>query len=156
MPVNDDTHASFKLFREYWFPLVMQDSAAFHCALSLAAQHRVALKRHLSQQEIQAMTNYGLSHYTSALTSLNHKVADPVESISDGMIVAVLMLACNVRASSSPPIEIANCAYPPKPLASSRSKNYLQHMAGLATIIDLRGGIVSLDSNKKLRLLIFW
>jgi hypothetical protein len=41
MAVNDDTHASFKLFGEYWLPPSVQDPGAFQCTLALAARHRM-------------------------------------------------------------------------------------------------------------------
>ena len=74
----------------------MQDVAAFHSILSLAAQHRAASNRHLHEQERQTVTQYGIVQYSAALNSLNQRIADASQNISDEIITAILILACNV------------------------------------------------------------
>jgi hypothetical protein len=94
--VNDDTHASFKLFREYWFPLAIQDPATFHCTLALAAQHLMTLYPQHSREKKHQTRQY-VSHYAAAIRSIKDRVGDPTQNTSDDMIAAVITLACDVR-----------------------------------------------------------
>lgn len=94
--VNDDTHASFKLFREYWFPLAIQDPAAFHCTLALAAQHLMTLHPQNSREKKRKTRQY-VSHYAAAVRSVKDRVGDHTQNTSEDMIAAILTLACDVR-----------------------------------------------------------
>lgn len=96
MVVNDDTHASFKLFREYWLPVSVQDPGAFQCTLALAARHRMTGCPQKSKGRGDFMRQYA-TYNAAAIRSVKERIGDVTQNTSDDVIAAIMLLACDVR-----------------------------------------------------------
>jgi hypothetical protein len=89
--------------------------------------------------------------HSQALRSVNKRLSDPFESVSDGIIATILGFACfSVSCILSFKDRYANeMQHFDRDWAS-----YNMHMEGLRTIIMLKGGIHAIDHNRILRLLL--
>jgi hypothetical protein len=95
--------------------------------------------------------NQGLTLHSQALGSVNKRLSDPIESISDGIIATILGFACfSVSCLLSSRDRYANEMHH----SDGDWASYNMHMEGLPTIIRLKGGLHALDHNRILRLLL--
>jgi hypothetical protein len=74
----------FQPFRNYWFTLGLMDPAAMHCVIANAAMHRKALR--VSKEDDMI----ALTHSMYALKSINQRIADAGQNITNEMLGAVL------------------------------------------------------------------
>ena len=89
--------------------------------------------------------------HSQALQSVNKRLSDPVESVSDGIIATILGFACF---SVSCLLGFRDC-YANEMQHSDRDwASYDMHMEGLRTIIRLKGGVHAIHRNRILRLLL--
>jgi hypothetical protein len=89
--------------------------------------------------------------HSQALQSVNKRLSDPVESVSDGIIATILGFACF---SVSCLLSFRDC-YANEMQHSDRDwASYDMHIEGLRTIITLKGGVHAIDHNRILRLLL--
>lgn len=98
-----------------------------------------------------ANENRALALHSQALQSVNKRLSDPVESVSDEIIATILGFACfSVRSlfnfRNRYTNELQHC--------DRDWVSYDMHMEGLRTIIRLKGGLHTIDHNKILRLLL--
>jgi hypothetical protein len=89
--------------------------------------------------------------HSHALQSVNKRLSDPVQSISNGVIATILGFACF---SVCYPIIHRNCYANTTQHYKRDWATYGMHMEGLRIIIRLRGGVQALDNNRILRLLL--
>ncbi|KAH7400159.1 hypothetical protein BKA64DRAFT_722927 [Cadophora sp. MPI-SDFR-AT-0126] len=121
----------FHPFRDYWFSLGMVDTAAMHLVIANAAMHRKHLRTSVEDDMIEA------SHVTSALTSINKRIGESKQNTTDEMLGAVLGLMCYNSLS----LRYDQCA---------------AHLAGFQKMLELRGGLPSIESATSVRLSLFW
>ena len=98
-----------------------------------------------------AVEKQAFALHSQALQSVNRRLSDPVESVSEGIIATILGFACfSVSCSLSFRDRHAN-----EMQHSERDwASYDMHMEGLRTIIRLKGGVHAIDHNRILRLLL--
>ena len=77
-------------FREVWFPLALADPAAFHQTLGHSVMHLAHLRQSTGKD-----TSLAIAHYAAAVRSVNERLADPILGIDDGIIAAIIALACH-------------------------------------------------------------
>ncbi len=122
---------SFTPYRDSWIPLSISDPASFYEVLGHVAQRVASLRK-----EVGCVRS--LAYHSLAISSVNKRLSDPILGISDGIIHAILALACFSKHTTRD------------------WKGYDTRMEGLLNIIRLRGGISTLDHNRPLRLLLSW
>lgn len=79
-----DPSQCFQPFRDFWFPLGTNDSAAMHLVLSNAALHLNALRGNLDEGRDSMM------YHHSAVRSVNRRLANFAVEHSDGIMGAIL------------------------------------------------------------------
>ncbi|KAH7379864.1 hypothetical protein BKA64DRAFT_686501 [Cadophora sp. MPI-SDFR-AT-0126] len=132
-PVFDPSISTLKPYRDSYYIIARDDASAFHQFLANAALHRTLYMsggKCLRSYEATAL------HY-KALQLAQRRIGDAKEEVSDGMIATVLMMAAYNHITLD-------------------LKAWKMHMDGIEQILKLRGGIETLNSNIRLRLLISW
>ncbi|KAH8803048.1 fungal-specific transcription factor domain-containing protein [Xylogone sp. PMI_703] len=109
------------------FPLAMQDAALFHAILLRSALHANSATGTFKPSEL-------VLHKIKTIQLVNEKLQNPSERLSDSMIMTVAFLAI---------IECTSADYTAWDL----------HMNGLSLIIEMRGGMTTLD--KWLQLMVY-
>ncbi|KAI1779672.1 hypothetical protein F4818DRAFT_149031 [Hypoxylon cercidicola] len=130
----DEARAYYRPFRFPWLSMGLSDAAAWHITLANAALFRsdpCKKKKGEFTSSVEAM-----KWYTMSLASVTKRLADPVASDSEGLVIAVTGFVCH---DSS----IGNF------------DRFRVHMEGLKRIVEKRGGLEAL-SNPFLRLMISW
>ncbi|PVI01939.1 hypothetical protein DM02DRAFT_653959 [Periconia macrospinosa] len=115
--------------KETWLPMSLSDPALFYEILS-----------HISRDITASFPGYAkekqaFALHSQALQSVNKRLSDPVESVSDGIIATILGFACFS-------------------LFDRDWTSYDMHIEGLRTIITLKGGVHAIDHDRILRLLL--
>ncbi|TGO36232.1 hypothetical protein BHYA_0131g00100 [Botrytis hyacinthi] len=126
-----DPSQCFQPFRDFWFPLGTNDSAAMHLMLANAALHLNALKGNRDEDR-ESMT-----YHLSAVRSVNRRLANFTVERSDGILGAILGFMCHDHLLSNP-------------------KRWKIHQAGFYRILGLRGGLSSIENIPPIRLSLFW
>ncbi|KAK6608040.1 hypothetical protein H4I96_04275 [Botrytis cinerea] len=126
-----DPSQCFQPFRDFWFPLGTNDSAAMHLVLSNAALHLNALRGNLDEGRDSMM------YHHSAVRSVNRRLANFAVEHSDGIMGAILGFMCHEQILSS-------------------AETWKIHRAGFYKILALRGGLSSIENIPALRLSLFW
>lgn len=90
--VFDDTNVNVKPYRDAFFPIGLTDPAAFHQVLANLALYLRRVRNSPKSEDYE--TQEALVHQMKALQLVNKKIADPGESTSDGVIGAIISLAC--------------------------------------------------------------
>ncbi|KAM0127742.1 hypothetical protein ACHAO1_009357 [Botrytis cinerea] len=126
-----DPSQCFQPFRDFWFPLGTNDSAAMHLVLSNAALHLNALRGNLDEGRDSMM------YHHSAVRSVNRRLANFAVEHSDGIMGAILGFMCHEQIISS-------------------AETWKIHQAGFYKILALRGGLSSIENIPALRLSLFW
>jgi hypothetical protein len=89
--VNVAQHPTFKVFKESWLPAAMSDPAAFHQILS-----NIALSISIVRGQGVILDNpVSVAHNSLAVRTVNNRLSDPVEGISDGTMTSVLGMTCH-------------------------------------------------------------
>jgi hypothetical protein len=96
---------------EVWFTIGIADRSAFHLTMANAA-----MLFDMETGTKSAETTESTKYYTASLRSINKRLQDPVDGISEGVIGTVLGFACHdvsgsIRASISKrtDYEVAYC-----------------------------------------------
>ncbi|XXG94328.1 hypothetical protein Hte_000582 [Hypoxylon texense] len=129
----EEARAYYRPFRFPWLSMGLSDAASWHITLANAALYRTnpGGKKTEFTSCFEAM-----KWYTMSLASVTKRLADPVASDSEGLVIAVTGFVCH---DSS----IGNF------------DRFRVHMEGLKRIVEKRGGLEAL-SNPFLRLMISW
>lgn len=126
-----DQRSNFQPVKSLIFTIGLSDSSVFHMVLSAAA-HDIAYIR--GQQESEEVAK----HRGIALGLIKKRVLDWQTGSPDGTLVAVALLAGCELLFGTPP-------------------NFNIHMHGLATLLDLRGGLEAFrESNPQLYSIVSW
>ncbi|KAH6715632.1 hypothetical protein BKA61DRAFT_605001 [Leptodontidium sp. MPI-SDFR-AT-0119] len=131
--VFDSRVGTLKPYRDAYYFIARDDASAFHQFLANAALHRTL---YISEGKILRSHEATAFHY-KALQLANRKIGNIEERVSDGMIATALIMAAYNHI-----------------LLDLEAWN--MHMDGIEKILNLRGGIETLNSNMRLRLLVSW
>ncbi|RFU24341.1 hypothetical protein B7463_g11997, partial [Scytalidium lignicola] len=118
--------------RAIWITIGMSDTSAFHLTLS-SASLTLAQKCNQAAGETTESINY----YTTAAHTISERLQDPVDSTSDGVVGTILGFAC-----------LDNTV--------GNWERWQLHMNGLQKVLELRGGIESLQTSHILQVTAFW
>lgn len=91
--VVDEARSVYRPFRFPWLSMGLSDAAAWHITLANAALFRDIKPRGRKPEyniSIEAM-----KWYTQSLASVTKRLADPAESNSEGLIVAITGFVCH-------------------------------------------------------------
>lgn len=127
----------------------LADSSVFHMVLSAAA-HDIAYIRGEKESEEVA------KHRGIALSLIKKRVLDWQTGSPDGTLAAVALLAgsevCDLSRRSGNPRELTEIK-----LLFGTPPNFNTHMGGLATLLNLRGGLEAFrESNPQLYSIVSW
>lgn len=127
-------HSHFVPFRSVWFPMSLLNPSAFHQILGNSALHISMLRQTNGRENRQS-----IAHYSASLRQLNEALAspDPAVSTSLDVVRAVLAFICHDYISGD-------------------LERWRFHVEGLERIIKLRGGVDTLNSDRAVRLMVFW
>ncbi|KAI1462135.1 hypothetical protein F4805DRAFT_194889 [Annulohypoxylon moriforme] len=131
--IVDEARNTYRPFRFPWLTMGLSDIAAWHITLANAVIYR-GLKPGEKKTEFTDLE--ALKWYTLSLASITKRLADPAESNSEGLVIAVTGFVCH---DSS----IGNF------------DRFAIHMEGLQRLVNKRGGLQALSS-PFLRLMISW
>ncbi|KAI2817573.1 transcriptional regulator family: Fungal Specific TF [Aspergillus niger] len=124
--MTTDRDYVFRPFRTVWFSMALTDATAILVALANAAMF---LDQRLRAQGYQYETSTEcLSYYGQCVRQVTHRLADTRESISQGVITAILGLTCH-------------------DLYVGTLDRWKIHISGLGRILHLRGGYRGLDDS---------
>ncbi|KAF7908761.1 uncharacterized protein EAF01_004516 [Botrytis porri] len=126
-----DPSQCFQPFRDFWFPLGTNDSAAMHLMLANVALHLNALKGNRDEDRDS------MKYHFSAIRSVNRRLAHFEVENSDGILGAILGFMCHDHLLSN-------------------SERWKIHQAGFYKILGLRSGLSSIDNIPPIRLSLFW
>ncbi|KAI0120350.1 hypothetical protein F4776DRAFT_250953 [Hypoxylon sp. NC0597] len=134
----DEAQSTYRPFRFPWITMGLSDSSAFYITLANAALYRgIKTDPQAQKQKPEFNTNVeAMKWYTLSLASITKRLANPAESDSEGLVIAVTGFVCH---DSS----IGNF------------DRFCVHMEGLQRIIDRKGGLETLSS-PFLRIMISW
>ncbi|RDW61496.1 hypothetical protein BP5796_11388 [Coleophoma crateriformis] len=124
---------NFQPFRDFWFPLGLVDAAAMHQILSNTAMHLNALRGR--SDDVRAALEYN----TAAIKSVNRRLPDASQNTSDGILGAILGFMCHDDKQMD-----------------NRYDRWTIHLQGFQKMLALRGGLETIESNRELRLSLFW
>ncbi|KAG4431587.1 hypothetical protein IFR05_012927 [Cadophora sp. M221] len=114
-----------------WFQIGMLDAASFHQLLSGAATYFNNLRHGDGGQA----NGESLAHHAYSLQLINSQMRKPGTATTDGVISSVVGFACYYHLIGD-------------------MKSWRKHLVGLKEIVQMRGGIGSLHSNKYLRIML--
>ncbi|GKZ36305.1 hypothetical protein AbraIFM66950_007339, partial [Aspergillus brasiliensis] len=124
--MTTDRDYVFRPFRTVWFSMALTDPTAILVALANAAMF---LDQRLRAQTYQYETSAEcLSYYGQCVQQVTHRLGDARESLSQGVITAILGLTCH-------------------DLYVGTLDRWKVHIGGLGRIIHLRGGYQGLNDN---------
>ncbi|KAI1502410.1 hypothetical protein F5X99DRAFT_379426 [Biscogniauxia marginata] len=129
-----EARANYRPFRFPWLSMGLSDPAAWHITMANAVLFRGMKPGGLKPDYNSSME--AMKWYTRSLESITRRLADPAESDSEGLIVAVAGFICH----------------------DSSTGNFTRqevHMKGLKRLVENRGGLEQLSS-PFLRLMISW
>ncbi|KAF7890042.1 uncharacterized protein EAF02_002457 [Botrytis sinoallii] len=126
-----DPSQCFQPFRDFWFTLGTNDSAAMHLMLSNVVLHLNTLKGNRDEDRDSIM------YHLSAVRSVNRRLAHFAVENSDGILGAILGFMCHDHLLSNP-------------------ERWKIHQAGFYKILGLRGGLSSIENIPPMRLSLFW
>jgi hypothetical protein len=126
-----------------WFGTAISSPAFMHSLLCTAALHRFVVGR----GSIDAI----LYHRTQAISAINAAISNPDVNvgISDANIGAVFSLLTVEEYLASPLFE-------QEPIDQDHRHQFDVHMNGLRRMVQLRGGILALHSNRVLQAFMLW
>ncbi|PMD39371.1 hypothetical protein L207DRAFT_512459 [Hyaloscypha variabilis F] len=104
-----------------------------HLVIANAALHLKALRPSPSRED----NLVALAHVEAAMMSVNQRIPDSRQNATDEILGAILGLMCHA-------------------LNSLRFDHYARHVEGFQTILDLCGGLRSIESATNIRLSLFW
>ncbi|XDG07246.1 hypothetical protein ABKA04_006861 [Annulohypoxylon sp. FPYF3050] len=131
--IVDEARTTYRPFRFPWLTMGLSDIAAWHITLANAIIYR-GLKPGEKKSEFTDVE--AVKWYTLSLASITKRLADPAESNSEGLIIAVTGFVCHDAS-------IGNF------------DRFAIHMGGLERLISKKGGLQELSS-PFLRLMISW
>ncbi|KAI0890278.1 uncharacterized protein GGS22DRAFT_11318 [Annulohypoxylon maeteangense] len=131
--VVDEARNTYRPFRFPWLTMGLSDIAAWHITLANAVVYR-GMKPGEKKSEFTNLE--AMKWYTLSLASITKRLADPAESESEGLIIAVTGFVCHDAS-------IGNF------------ERFAIHIEGLQRLINKKGGLHALSS-PFLRLMISW
>jgi hypothetical protein len=90
------TH-TYRPLVEVWFTIGISDASAFYLTMSNAA---MLFGKETGSSDIESAES--MMYYTMSLNSINKRLQDPVDGVSEGVIGAVLGFTCHDVSSSLP------------------------------------------------------
>ncbi|KAI5922556.1 hypothetical protein F4810DRAFT_673005 [Camillea tinctor] len=129
-----EARANYRPFRFPWMSMGLSDPAAWHITMANAVLFR-SMKPGCVKPDYSSSME-AMKWYTRSLESITRRLADPAESNSEGLIIAVAGFICH----------------------DSSTGNFTRqhvHMKGLKRLVENRGGLEELNS-PFLRLMISW
>ncbi|KUJ12894.1 uncharacterized protein LY89DRAFT_737794 [Mollisia scopiformis] len=126
-----DQRSNFQPVKSLIFNVGLADSSVFHLVLSAAAKDIAYIRGQEESQDV-------VRHRGIALELIKKRVLDWQASSADGTLVAVALLAGTELLFGTP-------------------QNYNTHMAGLETMLNLRGGLEAFrETNPQLYSIVCW
>ncbi|KAI1804953.1 hypothetical protein F4811DRAFT_570589 [Daldinia bambusicola] len=132
--IVDEAKSHYRPFRFTWLTMGLSDTAAWQITLANAASYRKASQDSVTAEyscSVEAM-----KWYTLSLASITKRLADPNETDSEGLIVAITGFVCHDATLGN-------------------FDRFCIHMDGLQRLINRKGGLDSLSS-PFLRFMISW
>jgi hypothetical protein len=131
------------LMKSEWFGTAISSPAFMHSLLCTAALHRFVVGR--------GSIDTILYHRTQAISAINTAISTPDVNIgiSDANIGAVFSLLTVEEYLASPLFE-------QEPIDHDHRHQFDVHMNGLKRMVQLRGGILALHSNRVLQAFMLW
>lgn len=131
------------LMKSEWFGTAISNPAFMHSLLCTAALHLYIVGR----GSIDSI----LYHRTQAISAINAAISDPDVNvgISDANIGAVFSLLTVEEYLSMPIFE-------QQPIDQDHRHQFDVHMNGLRRMVQLRGGLLALHSNRVLQAFVLW
>ena len=136
-----DIRNSSQLMRSQWFGTAISNEGFMHSLLSTIALHRHVYDR----GPIETV----LYHRALAISSVNSALADPNMGISDANIGAVFNLLSIEESLGSDWFSYL------RPHGDNPNQRAI-HLKGLLRMIELRGGLMAMNSNRILQAFILW
>ncbi|KAL3425983.1 hypothetical protein PVAG01_02774 [Phlyctema vagabunda] len=131
--VFDDRYGNTPPFRDAWFPVGLRDPACFHQVLSNAALNIASLRKNTRAPE----SFESIVHHTKAVSLVKDRLDDPSKLITDELISSIVGFACYRHG-------IGDLA------------GWKLHINGVQELVSLRGGVDVLNTNRLVRLVLFW
>ncbi|KFX97610.1 hypothetical protein V490_02708 [Pseudogymnoascus sp. VKM F-3557] len=128
--LHGNTCPMFKTLNNIGFFKTVLDEAAFRQLLCTSSAHMTRLRDVTENPESIILS-------TQAIQSISSRIADPVQGISDGVLITILAFACHA-------------------VMFNDINGALTHFNGVEAIIQRRGGLQCFKSNPVLRTVIFW
>ena len=143
-------------FLEYWLPMSLDHPATFIGLLlsslsHVMMNHFVSGDFHLTQISMEQISSNLRICYRDAMNSINRELRNPLKSLNDATILAVLMCVENplpYKADAEPfksPFQAPLQGLQWLNVHSAREPNLL-HQEGLCRLIELRGGLASITT----------
>jgi hypothetical protein len=138
-----DIRNTSHLMRSHWFGTAMSNQGFMHSLLSTIALHRHVFGR--------GSLETALFHRAHAIASVNTALANPdiAAVISDANIGAVFNLLSVEETLASPYFGHL------RPHGDNPHQRTI-HLKGLRTMVELRGGLMAMESNRILQAFILW
>ena len=138
-----DVRNTSQLMRSQWFGTAISNSGFMHSLLSTIALHRHVFGR----GPLDAV----LDHRAHAIASVNSALvnSDIAAGISDANIGAVFNLLCVEETLASPHFGHL------RPDGDNPDQREI-HLQGLLKMVEMRGGLVAMDTNRILQAFILW
>ncbi|KAK9237770.1 hypothetical protein V1525DRAFT_402880 [Lipomyces kononenkoae] len=121
---------SFSPMRDVWFPLDLSNASSFNTVMAHSAAHLASLQGAMDSLD-------ALTYKAEALRILNIWLHDPIKSLSDEAFAAVVRLLTFER--------YWGC-----------EQEWRIHRDGLQRMIEARGGLVALQDNWRVGLVVCW
>jgi hypothetical protein len=145
--LHHDALTNYQPLLEIWFSIALEDVSSFHLIVSNAAT--------LWNERNKVNTYEPTKHYNMSINSVRARISDPIDRMSDGLLGAILGLACqDVRRKIES--RKTSSADPFEQIRQGHLDRWAIHMRGLKMIIDMRGGLENLKVAYFLRFSIFW
>ena len=149
--VFDERGGKASPLRVAWFQISILDAAAFHQLLSGAATYF----NNLRNGDGLAVNGESLAHHTYSLQLVNRQMSDVKVATTDGVISSIIGFACYYVRVPPPPKSESKTDVAIKHLIGDMI-SWRTHLDGLEQVINLRGGIETLESNEYLRIMLSW
>ncbi|KAF2815446.1 uncharacterized protein BDZ99DRAFT_348618, partial [Mytilinidion resinicola] len=137
---RNDAAGCLRALRDDWFPVGLASTVSFHLVLSNSAMSLAYLRVKSGGGEkgmAVGDSERSLKHLGNAIRGLSSELADEKFRGSDEAVGAVAGFLCHDA-------------------AVGQRDSWLKHREGLKNVLDFRGGIDAISSNKSLRTTISW
>jgi hypothetical protein len=87
---SEDLPGSLRIYRDRWYPVCVNDAAAFHQMLASYSMHLV----HWRQAHRDPLEYFANSHHAKALASIRNRLNNLHQANIEGCLSAIAALAC--------------------------------------------------------------